>query len=81
VFARYYPLKSSSAFAPFIGIGANYTHFFSEKASDDFKQALIGLGVASAQDNVGLNLDGSFGLAYQAGFDWRPTVIGVYMQC
>ncbi|MEW5682272.1 MAG: OmpW family outer membrane protein [Pseudomonadota bacterium] len=71
VFARYYPLKSSSDFAPFIGVGANYTHFFSEKASDDLKQALIGLGVATAQDSVGLNLDGSFGLAYQAGFDWR----------
>ncbi|HAW91421.1 MULTISPECIES: OmpW/AlkL family protein [Arsukibacterium] len=71
VFARFYPLTSTTDFMPFIGVGINYTHFFQESISADLRQALTDLGVANAQDNLSLNLEGSLGLAYQAGFDWR----------
>ncbi|MBV2130798.1 outer membrane beta-barrel protein [Rheinheimera sp. SM2107] len=71
IFARFYPLTSTTDFMPFIGVGINYTHFFQESVSDELRQALTDLGVANTQDTLSLNLDASFGLAYQAGFDWR----------
>lgn len=60
VSAVYY-FNTHSAFKPYVGAGINYTIFFSE----DFSSAAKGLGFNS------LNLDGSFGLALQAGTDYQ----------
>ncbi len=57
---QYYPMESNSAFQPYVGVGLNYTAFFSEdlkgKADADFKS---------------LELDSSLGLAGQVGFDYK----------
>lgn len=45
---------------PYVGVGINYTHFYSEDASD---------GLESAIGNTKVNLDDSFGYAVQAGVD------------
>lgn len=58
--AVYYPLDSQSAFQPYVGLGINYTIFFDEDLS-------------SRQENNGfsnLELDDSWGLAYQIGMDY-----------
>jgi len=49
-------------FRPYVGAGLNYTLFFDEEATDSLKNGLNG-----ATD---LDLDSSFGLALQAGFDY-----------
>lgn len=46
---------------PYVGIGLNYTHFYSEDASD---------GLESAIGDTKVNLDDSFGYALQAGVDF-----------
>lgn len=61
--AVYYPLDSKSAFQPYVGLGINYTIFFDEDLS-------------SRQENNGfsnLELDDSWGLAYQVGMDYMLT--------
>ncbi len=45
---------------PYVGVGLNYTHFYSEDASD---------GLEDAIGNTKVNLDDSFGYAVQAGVD------------
>ncbi|WP_428035699.1 OmpW/AlkL family protein [Amphritea sp.] len=54
---QYYPMDSSSAFQPYIGLGINYTAFFSESTTG----ALAG---------TKLQLDSSWGLAGQLGVDY-----------
>nr|WP_320135111.1 OmpW family outer membrane protein [uncultured Amphritea sp.] len=54
---QYYPMDSSSAFQPYIGLGVNYTTFFSESTTG----ALAG---------TELDLDSSWGLAGQLGIDY-----------
>lgn len=58
--AQYFPLDSSSKFQPYVGLGLNYTWFFSEhaKKSNGFSN---------------LDLENSFGLAYQLGADYQLT--------
>jgi outer membrane protein len=46
---------------PYVGVGLNYTHFYSEDASD---------GLESAIGDTKVNLDDSFGYALQAGVDF-----------
>lgn len=58
----YFPLKSSNAFQPHIGLGLNYTVFFSDSTSSEFNAAL---------GDSSLDLDNSFGLALKAGFDYQ----------
>ncbi len=58
----YFPADSSSKFQPYFGVGANYTHFFEESVSSELEGVL---------GNGDLELDGSFGLAVQAGFDYQ----------
>ena len=58
----YFPADASATFQPFVGLGANYTHFFEEDV-DAQLEGVLGAG--------SLNLDGSFGLAVQAGFDYQ----------
>lgn len=55
---EYFPLKSSSKWQPFVGVGVNYTTFFEEKTS----------GALSGTD---LELDDSFGLSLEAGIDYK----------
>ena len=56
--AQYYLLDANSSFQPYAGIGLNYTIFFDEDADS---------GLAGLYDD--LDLDDSFGLAAQLGFD------------
>jgi outer membrane protein len=62
--AQYYFGNSESTIRPYVGVGLNYTVFFSEKVSP---QLYGGLGASSAQ----LSLDDSWGLAFRAGVDYR----------
>lgn len=61
--AVYYPLDKNSAFQPYAGIGINYTTFFDENLSSEAE----GAGFSS------LELDDSWGLAYQLGMDYMLT--------
>jgi len=54
--AQYY-FNNNSAFTPYLGLGLNYTYFFSERATGP---------IAGSK----LSLDPSFGLAFQAGVDY-----------
>lgn len=56
VVAQYHFGPDSSAFRPFVGLGVNYTEFFSEEVT-----------LTGATD---LSLDSSFGLAWQVGFNF-----------
>jgi outer membrane protein len=61
--AQYYFADPGSAWQPFVGIGANYTTFFSEDTS------------AAAREKLGahnLSLSSSWGLAAEIGIDWSP---------
>jgi len=60
---QYFPMASSSAFQPFVGVGVNYTTFFEEKTSSNLDEAL---GFASSS----LELDDSVGVAVEVGMDY-----------
>ena len=60
VTANYYFAAQDSAFQPYVGAGLNYTIFFDEEFT-------------AANENAGfgdLDLDASFGVTVQAGFDY-----------
>lgn len=59
--AQYYPLDATSRLQPYVGVGLNYTTFFSEKTSSEIDGAL---------GNGKLSLDDSFGLALEIGTDY-----------
>lgn len=61
---QFYPMPSGSPFQPYIGGGLNYTTFFSESVSSQLEGAL-GTGRGK------MTLDDSWGLAFNAGFDYR----------
>ena len=61
--AVYYPLESSSAFQPYVGLGLNYTWFF----DTELTSAAEGKGFS------GFDLDDSWGLAGQVGMDYMLT--------
>jgi outer membrane protein len=58
---QYYFAAPQSAWQPYVGVGINYTLFFSESVS---REAKTGLGASDLQ------LDDSVGLALEAGLDW-----------
>jgi|TARA_B110000908_G_C10203459_1_gene426485 outer membrane protein len=60
VSANYYFSQPSAKFQPYVGAGVNYTIFFDEK----FTSANTSAGFSN------LDLDSSFGLAAQVGFDY-----------
>jgi outer membrane protein len=60
VSANYYFSEPSAKFQPYVGAGINYTIFFDEK----FTSANTDAGFSN------LDLDSSFGLAAQVGFDY-----------
>ncbi len=57
---QYYFMGSGSKFQPYVGVGLNYTLFFSEELTGDAEDA----GFSN------LKLDDSIGLAVEAGFDY-----------
>lgn len=59
---QYFPMDGSSDFQPYVGLGVNYTKFFSENVATDL-QGVLGNGT--------LDLDASIGLAAQIGMDYR----------
>lgn len=59
---QYFPMDPSSALQPYVGIGINYTVFFSEGVDSDLE------GVLGSDGD--LDLDDSFGLAAQIGVDY-----------
>ena len=59
--AQYYPMSADSALQPYLGVGLNYTTFFSEETASELDNAL-GAG--------NLSLDDSFGLALEIGADY-----------
>ncbi|MGV8843956.1 MAG: OmpW/AlkL family protein [Pseudomonas sp.] len=61
--AVYYPMQSSSAFQPYLGLGINYTAFFDEELSSE----------AEAKGFKGLDMENSWGVAYQVGMDYMLT--------
>jgi outer membrane protein len=61
---QYYPLDNKT-FQPYIGVGINYTTFFSTDTSSALDEALGG--------KSDLSLSNSTGLAYQLGADWKLT--------
>ncbi|MDF2179028.1 outer membrane beta-barrel protein [Aliiglaciecola sp. CAU 1673] len=69
--AQYHFMGQDSAFRPFVGLGLNYTLFFSEDIDPALKNVLVATGAATTSDDVSLHLDDSFGLAAQAGFNYR----------
>ena len=58
---QYYPLDAKSAVQPYVGIGVNYTTFFSEDTSGAVDSNFAG---------ADLELDDSVGLALQVGVDF-----------
>lgn len=61
--AVYYPLDKNSAFQPYVGLGLNYTMFFDENLTSQ----------REGQGFSNLELDDSWGLAYQLGMDYMLT--------
>ena len=61
--AVYYPMASSSAFQPYVGLGINSTWFFDTELTSS----------AEGKGFTGLDLDNSWGLAYQVGADYMLT--------
>ena len=60
VTANYFFADSGAAFQPYVGVGLNYTIFFDEKFTSTNKA--LGFG--------DLDLDASFGVSAQVGFDY-----------
>lgn len=66
VTAQYYFLGKDSAIQPYAGIGLNYTTFFDTDVASELDAVTTGLGLGKAVD---LELDDSFGFAFQLGVD------------
>lgn len=60
---EYFPNDPGAAFQPYVGVGLNYTTFFSEDLDSS----------REAQGFSGLSLDDSWGLALEAGMDYAIT--------
>lgn len=60
--AQYYFNGADDKFQPYVGVGVNYTVFFDEDASDQYE------AVFGPSD---VELDDSWGLSAQAGFDYQ----------
>ena len=77
--AHYYLNDAKSSFQPYVGVGINYTTFFDTSASPTLDnagtfQALVDLaggpaGAITSASNTDIELEDSFGLSIQLGFD------------
>jgi outer membrane protein len=66
---QYFPLASSSAFQPFVGVGVNYTTFFEEKTTGTLDSVVAAeYGIPGARTS--LDLDDSVGVAVEVGMDY-----------
>jgi outer membrane protein len=63
VLLQWFPMDSTSAIQPYIGLGVNYTVFFDEKISGAAKDFF-------ETDDIEMTLDSSIGLAAEAGIDF-----------
>jgi len=71
VSVQYYFGQSSSQFRPYAGLGVNTTIFFEEEIDDQLNSALDGIvGLPAGTVDASLELDQSWGLAAQVGFDY-----------
>lgn len=68
---QYYPIAGNVKFNPYVGIGVNTTIFFDEDVDDELNAALDGIvGLPPGTVDADLDLDQSWGLAAQVGFDY-----------
>jgi len=65
---QWYPRGNKPGWQPYLGIGVNYTLFFSEDVDGQLKGAVEGI-LGTEIKGANLDLDDSFGLAAQAGVD------------
>lgn len=68
--AQYFFNDKNAAFNPYVGLGFNYTTFFSTKTTqnlDNAVAAVTSLTVTSTK----MSLKDSFGVAFEAGFDYQ----------
>jgi outer membrane protein len=64
--AQWYPRGGKTGWQPYLGLGVNYTIFFDEKTDKELDETLNAILGA---EKTNLDLDNSFGLAFQAGVD------------
>jgi len=70
VTVQWFPMGGSGGnFQPYLGLGINYTTFFSEDTTDAFEDTLGAVLGAGGPVNAKLKLDDSFGFAAEAGID------------
>lgn len=69
--AQYYFDLGNSNIQPFVGLGVNYTNFFNTEADQQLKTTLVALGAAAANAPVTIKLKNSWGLAAQAGVNYK----------
>ncbi len=69
---QYFFGESSDAFRPYVGAGINNTTFFEEDVDPQLNAALDGIvGLPAGTVDASLDLDASWGLALEAGFDYK----------
>jgi len=68
---QYYFDLGNSNIQPFVGLGINYTNFFNTEADQQLISTLVALGAANANDPVTIKLKNSWGLAAQAGVNFK----------
>ncbi|NMT62670.1 OmpW/AlkL family protein [Marinobacter orientalis] len=66
---EYFPMHSSSALQPYVGVGVNYTTFFEEKTSDTLN-SVVGAEYDIPGASTSLELDDSVGVAVELGMDY-----------
>ncbi|MBD1227629.1 outer membrane protein OmpW [Xenorhabdus griffiniae] len=66
--AQYYFGSSENEFRPYVGIGVNYTTFFSEKFSNNATVKAVNLNSLDLKDSWGIA--GQVGLDYQLNKNW-----------
>jgi outer membrane protein len=69
-----YHFAPNQTFRPYVGAGINYTLFFDEDTTDSLHNGIVGtangaLGTSYSGGSTSLDIDESFGIAFQAGFD------------
>lgn len=67
---QFYPLGAGSKFQPYVGVGLNYTTFFDEEVSDELNAVTQSLSIPG---EASLDLDDSFGFAFEVGCDFAIT--------
>jgi outer membrane protein len=66
---QYFPMESSSALQPYLGIGVNYTIFFEEKTTGTL-DSVIATEYSIPGASTSLELDDSVGVAVEFGLDY-----------